>query len=97
MNDIASRIAAGVTGRDGAIVTHLAYHGVTAAIAELSLEEWPGGFAMERVECIPVDSGDEEVAAAAGQLAAAGHPLARRAGGERLPRRGRGHASGDRR
>jgi 4-aminobutyrate aminotransferase-like enzyme/Ser/Thr protein kinase RdoA (MazF antagonist) len=75
-NDIAWRIAAGATGRDGAIVTHHAYHGVTAAIADLSPEEWPGGFDVARVARIGVDAGGDAVAAAAGALAEAGHELA---------------------
>ena len=40
-NDVAWRIATGVTGHDGALITDHAYHGVTAAIADLSPEEWP--------------------------------------------------------
>jgi 4-aminobutyrate aminotransferase-like enzyme/Ser/Thr protein kinase RdoA (MazF antagonist) len=75
-NDIAWRIASGVTGRDGAIVTRHAYHGVTAAIADLSPEEWPEGFDLPRVARIPVDGGGEVVAAAAAELAQAGHGLA---------------------
>ena len=75
-NDIAWRIAAGVTGRDGAIVTQHAYHGVTAAIADLSPEEWPEGFNAPRVARIPADAGGEAVAAAAAGLAEAGHALA---------------------
>jgi 4-aminobutyrate aminotransferase-like enzyme/Ser/Thr protein kinase RdoA (MazF antagonist) len=75
-NDIAWRIASGVTGRDGAIVTHHAYHGVTAAIADLSPEEWPEGFDTPRVRRIPVDAGGEAVAAAVAGLAEAGHGLA---------------------
>jgi len=75
-NDIAWRIASGVTGRDGAIVTHHAYHGVTAAIADLSPEEWPEGFEVPRVARIPVDGGGEAVAAATAGLAQAGHGLA---------------------
>lgn len=75
-NDIAWRIASGVTGRDGAIVTHHAYHGVTAAIADLSPEEWPEGLSLDRVARIPADSGGGEVSAAAERLAATGHPLA---------------------
>jgi 4-aminobutyrate aminotransferase-like enzyme/Ser/Thr protein kinase RdoA (MazF antagonist) len=67
-NDIAWRIASGVTGRRGAIVTHHAYHGVTAAIADLSPEEWPDGFAAANVARIPVDAGGAAVAAAAAQL-----------------------------
>jgi len=75
-NDIAWRIASGVTGCDGAIVTHHAYHGVTAAIADLSPEEWPEGFDAPHVARIPVDGGGEAVAAAAGRLSDAGHGLA---------------------
>ena len=75
-NDIAWRIAAGVTGRDGAIVTPFAYHGVTAAIADLSPEEWPEGFDPPRVARIPVDAGGETVATAAAGLAGTGHGLA---------------------
>jgi 4-aminobutyrate aminotransferase-like enzyme/Ser/Thr protein kinase RdoA (MazF antagonist) len=75
-NEIAWRIAAGATGRSGAIVTHHAYHGVTAAMADLSPEEWPEGFAPDHVERIPHDAGAAEVAAAAARLAERGHPLA---------------------
>jgi 4-aminobutyrate aminotransferase-like enzyme len=75
-NDIAWRIAAGVTGRDGAIVTQHAYHGVTAAIADLSPEEWPEGFDVPRVARILPDAGGDDVAAAAAGLAEAGHALA---------------------
>jgi 4-aminobutyrate aminotransferase-like enzyme len=75
-NDIAWRIASGVTGCDGAIVTQHAYHGVTAAIADLSPEEWPEGFEAPRVARIPVGGGGEAVAAAAGRLSEAGHGLA---------------------
>jgi 4-aminobutyrate aminotransferase-like enzyme/Ser/Thr protein kinase RdoA (MazF antagonist) len=75
-NDIAWRMAAGATGRNGAIVTNHAYHGVTAAIADLSPEEWPDGFDPEHVARIPVDGDGDEVAAAATRLAAAGHGLA---------------------
>jgi 4-aminobutyrate aminotransferase-like enzyme len=72
-NDIAWRIAAGVTGRDGAIVTDFAYHGVTDAIADLSPEEWPDGFRPSRVARIPVGGGVEPGAA---ELAERGHALA---------------------
>jgi 4-aminobutyrate aminotransferase-like enzyme len=75
-NDIAWRIASGVTGCDGAIVTQHAYHGVTAAIAALSPEEWPEGFAAPNVARIPVAGGGEAVAAAAARLSEAGHGLA---------------------
>src|SRR5215211_1132983 len=75
-NDIAWRIAAGATGRSGAIVTHHAYHGVTAAMADLSPEEWPEGFDPAHVERVPYDAGGGDVAAAAARLAERGHPLA---------------------
>jgi 4-aminobutyrate aminotransferase-like enzyme/Ser/Thr protein kinase RdoA (MazF antagonist) len=75
-NDIAWRIASGVTGHGGAIVTHHAYHGVTAAIADLSPEEWPDEFDAPHVARIGVDGGGAEVAAAGAALAQAGHRLA---------------------
>src|SRR5579884_1985836 len=52
-NDVAWRIATGVTGNAGALVTHHAYHGVTAAIADLSPEEWPRGSGPRHVTRIP--------------------------------------------
>ncbi len=75
-NDIAWRIAAGATGRSGAIVTHHAYHGVTAAMTDLSPEEWPEGFDLAHVEHIPHDAGADGVVAAAARLEERGHPLA---------------------
>ena len=75
-NDIAWRIAAGATGRSGAIVTQHAYHGVTAAMADLSPEEWPEGFDPAHVERIPYDAEGGDVAAAAARLAERGLPLA---------------------
>jgi 4-aminobutyrate aminotransferase-like enzyme/Ser/Thr protein kinase RdoA (MazF antagonist) len=75
-NEIAWRIAAGVTGRGGAIVSHHAYHGVTAALADLSPEEWPDGFEPEHVARIPAVGNGNDVEAAAERLAAAGHGLA---------------------
>jgi 4-aminobutyrate aminotransferase-like enzyme/Ser/Thr protein kinase RdoA (MazF antagonist) len=52
-NDVAWRIARGVTGNEGAVVTEHAYHGVTAAIADLSPEEWPRGEVPPHVTRIP--------------------------------------------
>jgi 4-aminobutyrate aminotransferase-like enzyme len=75
-NDIAWRIATAATGRSGAIITHHAYHGVTAAMADLSPEEWPEAFDPAHVERIPHDAGADEVAAAADRLAERGHRLA---------------------
>jgi 4-aminobutyrate aminotransferase-like enzyme/Ser/Thr protein kinase RdoA (MazF antagonist) len=63
-NDVAWRIAAGATGRGGALVTHHAYHGVTAATADLSPEEWPTGYEAAHVARIPADWSDADVAAA---------------------------------
>jgi 4-aminobutyrate aminotransferase-like enzyme/Ser/Thr protein kinase RdoA (MazF antagonist) len=40
-NDLAWRLATAATGRDGALVTEHAYHGVTAATTSLSPEDWP--------------------------------------------------------
>jgi 4-aminobutyrate aminotransferase-like enzyme/Ser/Thr protein kinase RdoA (MazF antagonist) len=40
-NDLAWRLAAGTTGRGGALVTETAYHGVTTATTRLSPEDWP--------------------------------------------------------
>jgi 4-aminobutyrate aminotransferase-like enzyme/Ser/Thr protein kinase RdoA (MazF antagonist) len=52
-NDVAWRIATGVTGNGGALITEHAYHGVTAAIADLSPEEWPAGSEPPHVTRIP--------------------------------------------
>jgi 4-aminobutyrate aminotransferase-like enzyme/Ser/Thr protein kinase RdoA (MazF antagonist) len=52
-NDLAWRIAAGATGRDGALVTENAYHGVTAATTALSPEDWPPKNPPARVARIP--------------------------------------------
>ena len=41
------------TGRDGALVTSYAYHGVTEAIADLSPEEWPAGHAPRTSARVP--------------------------------------------
>jgi 4-aminobutyrate aminotransferase-like enzyme/Ser/Thr protein kinase RdoA (MazF antagonist) len=75
-NDLAWRIATDVTGRRGAIVTDHAYHGVTAAIAELSPEEWPPGHRPRHVARIaPPGSGadlDEELDRALAELDALG-------------------------
>lgn len=67
-NEIAWRIATGVTGRAGAIVTRHAYHGVTAALADFSPEEWPDGFEPGHVERIGVDAGGDALRAAASGL-----------------------------
>jgi 4-aminobutyrate aminotransferase-like enzyme len=52
-NDVAWRIATGATGNRGALITEHAYHGVTAAIADVSPEEWPQGHAPPHVTRLP--------------------------------------------
>src|SRR4029077_18104158 len=52
-NDLAWRLAAGATGRDGALVTDNAYHGVTTAAAALSPEDWPPEDPPTRIARIP--------------------------------------------
>jgi 4-aminobutyrate aminotransferase-like enzyme len=52
-NDVAWRIATGVTANAGSVITEHAYHGVTAAIADLSPEEWPDGYEPADVTRIP--------------------------------------------
>ena len=52
-NDLAWRLAVGATGRDGALVTEHAYHGVTAATTALSPEDWPAGIRPGHIARIP--------------------------------------------
>lgn len=52
-NDLAWRLATTVTGAHGGIVTDWAYHGISAAIADLSPEEWPRGERPPHVATIP--------------------------------------------
>jgi len=52
-NDLAWRLAAGVSRRHGALVTENAYHGVTAVASGLSPEDWPSGSAPPAVARIP--------------------------------------------
>ena len=52
-NDLAWRLATGTTGRDGALVTEHAYHGVTAASTALSPEDWPEGPSPGSIARIP--------------------------------------------
>jgi 4-aminobutyrate aminotransferase-like enzyme len=67
-NDLAWRLAAGVTGRDGMLVTENAYHGVTAATTALSPEDWPAAPAPARVTRIPPPGSGADLAAALDQL-----------------------------
>ncbi|HYN48413.1 MAG TPA: aminotransferase class III-fold pyridoxal phosphate-dependent enzyme, partial [Candidatus Nanopelagicales bacterium] len=52
-NDLAWRMATAVTGSRGGIATAWAYHGISAAIADLSPEEWPHGEQPPHVGTIP--------------------------------------------
>jgi 4-aminobutyrate aminotransferase-like enzyme/Ser/Thr protein kinase RdoA (MazF antagonist) len=56
-NDLAWRIARAATGRDGAVVTAGAYHGVTEATHALSPEEWAEGEHPEHVATVPAPDG----------------------------------------
>jgi 4-aminobutyrate aminotransferase-like enzyme/Ser/Thr protein kinase RdoA (MazF antagonist) len=49
-NDLAWRIATGVTGHRGGLCTAFAYHGITEATAALSPESWLDGAPPEHVE-----------------------------------------------
>jgi 4-aminobutyrate aminotransferase-like enzyme/Ser/Thr protein kinase RdoA (MazF antagonist) len=91
-NDVAWRIARWATGRQGAIVSSFAYHGITEATTDLSPEEWPPGNAPEYVARVPAPDGYRgphrrersgwteasaaEVASAAARLEEGGTPLA---------------------
>ena len=55
-NDTAWRLATAWTGATGGLATRYAYHGVTQAIADLSPEEWRGGYHPPQVELFdPLD------------------------------------------
>jgi 4-aminobutyrate aminotransferase-like enzyme/Ser/Thr protein kinase RdoA (MazF antagonist) len=63
-NDLAWRLAAGATGRNGALVTENAYHGVTAATATLSPEDWPPAGRPVHVAVIPPPGSGADLAPA---------------------------------
>jgi 4-aminobutyrate aminotransferase-like enzyme/Ser/Thr protein kinase RdoA (MazF antagonist) len=63
-NDLAWRLASGVTGHDYALVTENAYHGVTAATTALSPEDWPAESASPRVLRVPPPGSHADLAAA---------------------------------
>jgi 4-aminobutyrate aminotransferase-like enzyme len=68
-NDLAWRIATTVTGNGGAICTRFAYHGVSTAIAAVSPEEWPPGYAPAHVARVdPFGDLDAELVRAVAQL-----------------------------
>jgi 4-aminobutyrate aminotransferase-like enzyme/Ser/Thr protein kinase RdoA (MazF antagonist) len=63
-NDLAWRLAAEVTGRNGALVTENAYHGVTAASTALSPEDWPAQTRPAGVARIPPPGGGADLGSA---------------------------------
>jgi 4-aminobutyrate aminotransferase-like enzyme/Ser/Thr protein kinase RdoA (MazF antagonist) len=63
-NDLAWRLAAGVTNHDGALVTEHAYHGVTAAVTALSPEDWPPDARPATTGRFPAPGGGADLAAA---------------------------------
>jgi 4-aminobutyrate aminotransferase-like enzyme/Ser/Thr protein kinase RdoA (MazF antagonist) len=67
-NDLAWRLAAGVTGNGGALVTEHAYHGVTDATTALSPEEWPPQSRPAHVTRIPPPGSGAELGPALEQL-----------------------------
>jgi 4-aminobutyrate aminotransferase-like enzyme len=73
-NDLAWRLAVAATGREGALVTGHAYHGVTTATAALSPEEWPPRYeapATERFAPSELPQALERLSARGAELAAA--------------------------
>ncbi|MET0271436.1 MAG: aminotransferase class III-fold pyridoxal phosphate-dependent enzyme [Phenylobacterium sp.] len=71
-NDLALRIARAHTGGTGVIVTENAYHGVTAAIAELSPSLGPANRLGDHVRTVPVTDFADGVRAALADMAAKG-------------------------
>jgi 4-aminobutyrate aminotransferase-like enzyme/Ser/Thr protein kinase RdoA (MazF antagonist) len=67
-NDLAWRLAAGATGRDGVLVTENAYHGVTAASTRLSPEDWPPAHRVVGVTRIPPPGSGVDLARALEEL-----------------------------
>ncbi len=76
-NDVALQLAAVATGHSGAVVTEFAYHGVTAAVADLSPEHWATGYTPERVVTIPPPRGDGDVPMLDAALGEPGRAFAR--------------------
>jgi 4-aminobutyrate aminotransferase-like enzyme/Ser/Thr protein kinase RdoA (MazF antagonist) len=63
-NDLAWRLAAETSGRNGALVTENAYHGVTAATTALSPEDWPRMPEASRIARIPPPGSGADLAPA---------------------------------
>ncbi|WP_158969795.1 aspartate aminotransferase family protein [Chachezhania sediminis] len=86
-NDLAMRMAIRATGNRGFIVTEAAYHGNTAAVADVSPSSWKSGHVPDHVRLVPAPSADAygpsvaegfaaAVANAARDLGEAGYGLA---------------------
>jgi 4-aminobutyrate aminotransferase-like enzyme/Ser/Thr protein kinase RdoA (MazF antagonist) len=75
-NELAWRLATATTGNGGAIVTEHAYHGVTAAVSDLSPEEWPHGYRPATTELLAPLRLEEETPRAIERLEATGVGLA---------------------
>ncbi|MGH3008590.1 MAG: aminotransferase class III-fold pyridoxal phosphate-dependent enzyme [Gaiellaceae bacterium] len=63
-NDLAWRLATGITGHEHAVVTEHAYHGVSEATSALSPEEWPRGAEPAHVVRIPPPGSGADLEAA---------------------------------
>ncbi|QYN33733.1 aminotransferase class III-fold pyridoxal phosphate-dependent enzyme [Pseudonocardia sp. DSM 110487] len=79
-NDLAWRLARAATGRDGALCTDFAYHGLTEAVAAVSPEVWLDGRSPDHVATwTPPDPyrgtalGEESFEAALERLRVSGH------------------------
>lgn len=81
-NDLAWRLATLYTGADAGLATAWSYHGVTAAIADITASEWPGGRKPDGVEVFDAPdtyrSRYADAAAAGAELSAAVERLAAR-------------------
>jgi 4-aminobutyrate aminotransferase-like enzyme/Ser/Thr protein kinase RdoA (MazF antagonist) len=75
-NELAWRLATATTGNGGAIVTEHAYHGVTAAVSDLSPEEWPHGYRAATTELVAPLRLEEDMPRAIERLEATGVGLA---------------------
>ncbi len=82
-NDLAWRLATTYTGADAGLATAWSYHGVTAAIADMTASEWPDGEQPDGVEVFDApdtyrgryadaSAARAEVSAAVGRLAERG-------------------------
>jgi 4-aminobutyrate aminotransferase-like enzyme len=69
-------MATATTGNSGAIVTEHAYHGVTAAVSDLSPEEWPDGYRAATTELVAPLRLEEDISLATERLEGTGVGLA---------------------